>query len=95
MRLTRAYSPGKKSAEVGFHFAHSTNHFWRAIHLAGFTNRLLKPSEEALLPTTYNVGLVRDPILFAMIALTSIETDLVERPSAEVSPSQTQISYIS
>ncbi|GJE89220.1 mismatch-specific DNA-glycosylase [Phanerochaete sordida] len=60
-------NPGKKSAEVGFHFAHSTNHFWRAIHLAGFTDRLLKPSEEAQLPTTYNVGL----------------TDLVERPSAE------------
>ena len=39
-------NPGKSSAHTGFHFAHPGNRFWKVIHQAGFTERLLKPEEE-------------------------------------------------
>lgn len=39
-------NPGKSSAHTGFHFAHPDNRFWKVIHQAGFTDRLLKPEEE-------------------------------------------------
>ncbi|KAJ3534081.1 hypothetical protein NM688_g7188 [Phlebia brevispora] len=59
-------NPGVESARVGHHFAHRSNRFWKALFLSGLTSRVLLPSEEALLPTEYNIGL----------------TDLVERPTA-------------
>lgn len=39
-------NPGKSSAHTGFHFAHPGNRFWKVIHQAGFTDRLLRPEEE-------------------------------------------------
>ncbi len=45
-------NPGKSSAHTGFHFAHPGNRFWKVIHLAGFTERQLKPEEEAHLLDT-------------------------------------------
>lgn len=39
-------NPGKSSAHTGFHFAHPGNRFWKVIHQAGFTERLLRPEEE-------------------------------------------------
>ncbi|KAL4244427.1 Uracil DNA glycosylase family 2 [Abortiporus biennis] len=60
-------NPGKKSAEVGHHFANPTNHFWKALHLSGMTDRLLPPAEDFTLPEQYNYGM----------------TNLVDRPSAE------------
>ncbi|MCL5501984.1 G/U mismatch-specific DNA glycosylase [Escherichia coli] len=39
-------NPGKSSAHTGFHFAHPGNRFWKVIHQAGFTERLLRPDEE-------------------------------------------------
>ncbi|SUW65420.1 G/U mismatch-specific DNA glycosylase [Buttiauxella agrestis] len=39
-------NPGRSSAHTGFHFAHPGNRFWKVIHLAGFTERQLKPEEE-------------------------------------------------
>ncbi|EKM60325.1 uncharacterized protein PHACADRAFT_203552 [Phanerochaete carnosa HHB-10118-sp] len=54
-------NPGCVSAAVGHHFAHPTNHFWRALHLSGFTDRLLKPSEDSTLPKSYNTDLVARP----------------------------------
>ncbi len=39
-------NPGLYSAAVGHHFARPGNRFWPALHLAGFTPRLLDPSEE-------------------------------------------------
>ena len=39
-------NPGIWSGATGFHFAKPGNRFWKALHLAGFTNRLLHPSEE-------------------------------------------------
>jgi double-stranded uracil-DNA glycosylase len=42
-------NPGRWSGAVGHHFAHPGNRFWKALHLAGFTDRQLDPSEERLL----------------------------------------------
>ncbi|HEX2198065.1 MAG TPA: G/U mismatch-specific DNA glycosylase [Burkholderiales bacterium] len=42
-------NPGLYSAATGNHFARPGNRFWPALHLAGFTPRLLHPSEKALL----------------------------------------------
>jgi double-stranded uracil-DNA glycosylase len=42
-------NPGLYSAATGHHFARPGNRFWPALHAAGFTSRLLHPSEERLL----------------------------------------------
>lgn len=39
-------NPGRWSGAVGHHFAHPGNRFWKALHLAGFTDTLLSPAEE-------------------------------------------------
>ena len=44
-------NPGHWSAAAGAHFANPRNDFWRLLHDAGFTPRLLAPAEqEQLLP---------------------------------------------
>ncbi len=40
-------NPGLYSGATGLHFARPGNRFWKALHGAGFTDRLLDPSEEA------------------------------------------------
>lgn len=45
-------NPGLYSAATGHHFARPGNRFWPALHLAGFTQRVLHPSEERLLLDT-------------------------------------------
>jgi TDG/mug DNA glycosylase family protein len=42
-------NPGLYSGATGHHFARPGNRFWRALHLAGFTARLVSPWEERLL----------------------------------------------
>ena len=42
-------NPGLYSGATGHHFARPGNRFWPALHAAGFTPRLLHPSEQALL----------------------------------------------
>src|ERR1043166_1090247 len=42
-------NPGLYSAATGNHFARPGNRFWPALHGAGFTPRLLHPSEKELL----------------------------------------------
>jgi double-stranded uracil-DNA glycosylase len=39
-------NPGRRSAAAGHHFANPRNDFWRLLHDAGFTDRLLDPSEQ-------------------------------------------------
>ena len=39
-------NPGLYSGATGFHFARPGNRFWPALHQAGFTPRLLAPSEQ-------------------------------------------------
>ena len=38
-------NPSLWSGAVGYHFARPGNRFWRALHDAGFTDRVLEPSE--------------------------------------------------
>jgi TDG/mug DNA glycosylase family protein len=49
-------NPGLYSAATGFHFARPGNRFWPALHRAGFTDRLLTPAEQHLLPS-YGLGI--------------------------------------
>ncbi|HVT67501.1 MAG TPA: G/U mismatch-specific DNA glycosylase [Trebonia sp.] len=49
-------NPGLYSAATGWHFARPGNRFWPALHASGFTDRLLKPSEQAEL-TRYGLGI--------------------------------------
>jgi TDG/mug DNA glycosylase family protein len=39
-------NPGRVSAAAAAHFANSRNDFWRLLHEAGFTPRLLTPDEQ-------------------------------------------------
>lgn len=48
-------NPGRVSAAAGVHFANPRNDFWRLLHVAGFTPRLLEPAEQLGLPT-YGIG---------------------------------------
>lgn len=43
-------NPGLFSGATGWHFARPGNRFWRVLHEAGFTDRVLHPSEQSLLP---------------------------------------------
>ena len=43
-------NPGRVSAAAGAHFANPRNDFWRLLHDAGFTPRLLEPAEQQELP---------------------------------------------
>ena len=49
-------NPGRVSAAAGAHFANPRNDFWRLLHDAGLTPRLLAPSEQHDLPR-YGYGL--------------------------------------
>jgi double-stranded uracil-DNA glycosylase len=49
-------NPGLRSAEVGHNFARPGNRFWKALHGAGFTPRVLRPEEDAELPR-YGIGM--------------------------------------
>jgi double-stranded uracil-DNA glycosylase len=40
-------NPGLYSAATGWHFARPGNRFWPALHLSGFTDRQLRPAEQA------------------------------------------------
>jgi TDG/mug DNA glycosylase family protein len=42
-------NPSLYSAAVGHHFARPGNRFWKALHAAGFTGRLLDPAEDRTL----------------------------------------------
>ena len=48
-------NPSLYSAATGHHFARPGNRFWPALHLAGWTPRLLHPAEQSELPA-YGVG---------------------------------------
>ena len=44
-------NPSLYSAAVGHHFARPGNRFWKALHAAGFTERVLSPDEDGGLPS--------------------------------------------
>jgi TDG/mug DNA glycosylase family protein len=43
-------NPGRWSAAAGAHFANPRNDFWRLLHDAGFTPRVLAPAQQHELP---------------------------------------------
>ena len=49
-------NPSLYSAATGWHFARPGNRFWPALHLSGFTPRLLAPAEQDLL-AGYGLGI--------------------------------------
>jgi TDG/mug DNA glycosylase family protein len=49
-------NPGRRSAAAGAHFANPRNDFWRLLHAAGFTPRVLEPAEQDEL-LSYGIGL--------------------------------------
>ncbi|WP_207946485.1 G/U mismatch-specific DNA glycosylase [Actinomadura sp. 7K507] len=54
--LFSGINPGLYSGATGRHFARPGNRFWPALHRSGFTDRLLDPSEQDLLPS-YGLGI--------------------------------------
>jgi len=44
-------NPGLVTALTGHHFGRPGNRFWPALHLSGFTPRLLNPAEQGALPS--------------------------------------------
>ena len=49
-------NPGRVSAAAAAHFANPRNDFWRLLHDAGFTPRLLRPDEQ-FAALDYGIGL--------------------------------------
>ena len=43
-------NPGTRSGELGLHFARPGNRFWRLLYAGGFTESLLLPPEQHVLP---------------------------------------------
>jgi TDG/mug DNA glycosylase family protein len=43
-------NPGKLSGELGLHFARPGNRFWKLLCAAGFTESVLLPTEQEILP---------------------------------------------
>jgi TDG/mug DNA glycosylase family protein len=43
-------NPGRLSGELGLHFARAGNRFWKLLHAGGFTDHVLAPSEQGVLP---------------------------------------------
>jgi double-stranded uracil-DNA glycosylase len=43
-------NPGKLSGELGLHFARAGNRFWRLLCAGGFTESVLSPEEQHILP---------------------------------------------
>ena len=63
-------NPGLYSGATGHHFARPGNRFWPALHGAGFTPRLLDPSEERLL-LEYGCGITN------LVARTTVSADML------------------
>ena len=49
-------NPSLYSAAVGHHFARPGNRFWKALYQSGFTDHLLSPFEDGMLPS-FGLGL--------------------------------------
>jgi TDG/mug DNA glycosylase family protein len=43
-------NPGTLSGELGLHFARPGNRFWKLLHAGGFTDSVLSPAEQHMLP---------------------------------------------
>jgi double-stranded uracil-DNA glycosylase len=65
--LFAGINPGLYTAWAGHHFARPGNRFWPTLHAAGFTDRVLHPSEERqLLPLGFGItNIVQRPTALA------------------------------
>ena len=70
-------NPGLYSGATGHHFARPGNRFWSALHGSGFTDRLLSPFEDVLLPT-YALG-VTNLVERATAAADELSTEELRR----------------
>ena len=43
-------NPGERSGELGLHFARPGNRFWKLLYAGGFTESVLVPAEQHILP---------------------------------------------
>jgi double-stranded uracil-DNA glycosylase len=43
-------NPGRRSGELGQHFARPGNRFWKLLHASGFTDHVMSPAEQDTLP---------------------------------------------
>jgi TDG/mug DNA glycosylase family protein len=43
-------NPGRRSGELGQHFARPRNRFWKLLHASGFTDHVMSPAEQDALP---------------------------------------------
>jgi double-stranded uracil-DNA glycosylase len=79
-------NPGLYTAAVGHHFARPGNRFWPALYAAGFTRRLLAPSEEdELLKSGYGItNLVARPTATAAELTATELTEGVRRLRAKI-----------
>ncbi|RHZ79312.1 hypothetical protein Glove_149g42 [Diversispora epigaea] len=51
-------NPGKRSAQVGHHFAHHSNHFYPCLVESGFTNNeIINYEDDVTLPKRFNIGI--------------------------------------
>ena len=75
-------NPGLRSAQLGQHFARPGNRFWKALHLAGFTDRQLAPSEQARL-ASYGVG-ITNLVHRASAAAAELSSEELRRGGAEL-----------
>jgi TDG/mug DNA glycosylase family protein len=74
--LFAGINPGLYTAWAGHHFARPGNRFWPTLHAAGFTDRVLDPSEEkALLPLGFGITNVvrRATALASELSATELE----------------------
>jgi TDG/mug DNA glycosylase family protein len=65
-------NPGLWSGATGHHFAGPGNRFWKALHLSGFTPRVLSPAEDVALPR-YGLGVTN------LVARTTARADELTR----------------
>jgi TDG/mug DNA glycosylase family protein len=70
-------NPGLTSARSGYHFARPGNRFWPALFRSGFTDRQLRPDEQALLPG-YGLGVTNIVARASARADELAATELVE-----------------
>jgi double-stranded uracil-DNA glycosylase len=86
-------NPGLTSGAVGHHFAHPGNRFWKVLHAAGFTDRVLSPFEEAeLLPLGLGVTNLVERTTAAAAELSAAELrEGAERLAAKVRRHRPQV----
>jgi len=66
-------NPGRLSGELGQHFARSGNRFWKLLYAGGFTDRVLLPSEQSVLPSL-GIG-ITNLVERATVAASEIDKD--------------------